>query len=108
MRAPNPKQRRVPSLSSPTTPWRYHVRLRDKQLLRYWMDYRGYTNRSLAAACSDASRVYSHGAIDHLCSGYTRTCTPQLAHRIATALDVPTDMLFAPRSDAPRPTGRAA
>jgi plasmid maintenance system antidote protein VapI len=38
----------------------------------------------------------SKSMIGHLCSGYKTTCTPELATRIAEALDVETELLFVP------------
>lgn len=38
----------------------------------------------------------SKGFVSHLTSGRRRTCTPQLAERIAEALSVPLEVLFVP------------
>lgn len=38
----------------------------------------------------------SKGFISHLTSGRRRTCTPELAERIAEALQVPLEVLFVP------------
>lgn len=53
----------------------------------------------------------SKGFVSHLLSGRRRTCTPQLAERIAEALDVPLELLFAPSTSHVRGqvvAGRAA
>lgn len=38
--------------------------------------------------------------IDHLLSGRRRSCTPKVATRIAEALEVPLDVLFAPSASS--------
>ncbi|WP_193606723.1 helix-turn-helix transcriptional regulator [Nocardioides lijunqiniae] len=59
----------------------------------------------------------SKSMVGHLVTGHKTTCSPQLAARIATALDVPLELLFlvpaAPRPDDtdarpphPHPEGR--
>lgn len=67
------------------------MRLTSPEMLRATMDRRGFTMARLArySACSKSM-------IGHLASGHKKTCTPGLAHRIAEALDVPTELLFVP------------
>ncbi len=43
----------------------------------------------------DSARV-SKGFISHLTAGRKKTCTPQVAMRIAKRLDVPLELLFVP------------
>lgn len=42
----------------------------------------------------------SKGFISHLLAGRKSTCTPELALRIAEALEVPLDLLFVPSASA--------
>ena len=68
------------------------VRLRSPQALATYMEFRGLSVRELAA------RAGAHrSTVGHLRSGKRDTCAPVLARRIAKILDVPTDVLFAPR-----------
>lgn len=67
------------------------MRLTSADTLRALMAQREFSVGRLAryAGCSK-------GFISHLTSGRRRTCTPQLAERIAEALDVPLPILFTP------------
>lgn len=69
------------------------MRLVSSDLLRAFLAERGMSHRRLAryAGCS-------HSFISHLTAGRSSTCTPDLAERIAEALEVPTTVLFAPQS----------
>lgn len=40
----------------------------------------------------------SKSMIGHLCSGHKRTCSSDLAERIAEALDVESELLFVPNA----------
>lgn len=70
---------------------RFDVRLKDRDLLRKYMDYRDYTVRSLAekVGCPRAT-------IGHLVGPdpKRKNCKPELAKKIAKALDAPRDFLF--------------
>lgn len=86
------------------------MKLANANTLRALMEQKGMGMGRLAryAGCSK-------GFISHLLAGRRSTCTPQLAERIAEALDVPASVLFVPsltsgdgQSDTPRKTGRAA
>lgn len=65
------------------------MKLTSAATLRALMDQRGFSMSRLGryAGCSKSF-------IAHLCSGRKTTCTPQLAERIAEALEVPLDILF--------------
>lgn len=67
------------------------MRLSSPEMLRATMDRRGFTLSRLAryAGCSKSM-------VGHLVSGHKKSCTPQLAARIAEALEVPTELLFVP------------
>jgi transcriptional regulator with XRE-family HTH domain len=68
------------------------MKLESGEILRAWMRRRRISERTLAryAGCSRAM-------IGHLLHERKTTCTPQLAERIAEALDVELSSLFAPR-----------
>lgn len=65
------------------------MRLHSTTTLRALMTQRSYSYGRLAryAGCS-------RGFISHLVTGRRKTCSPQLAARIAEALDVPLELLF--------------
>lgn len=65
------------------------MRLSSPEMLRATMDRRGFSMARLAryAGCSKSM-------VGHLTTGHKKTCTPELAGRIAEALDVPTELLF--------------
>jgi len=66
-------------------------------MLRATMARRGFSMSRLAryAGCSKSM-------VGHLASGHKTSCTPDLAVRIAEALDVPTELLFMPNASTPR------
>jgi transcriptional regulator with XRE-family HTH domain len=68
------------------------MRLQSGEILRAFMRQRGISERTLAryAGCSRAM-------VGHLLHGRKTTCSPQLAVKIAEALSVPLEALFAPR-----------
>lgn len=68
------------------------MRLRSPATLRALMEQYDFSLGRLAryAACSK-------GFISHLLSGRRSSCTPDLATRIAEALNVPIEILFDPR-----------
>lgn len=73
------------------------MKLQSKDLLRPLMeDERRNFSMSRLARYSGCSKSF----ISHLCSGRKTTCTPELAERIAEALAVPFELLFAPSSSA--------
>lgn len=67
------------------------MRLISAQALRQYMEFRGYSVRSLAAKVGVA-----HGTIGWLTSGQRSTTKVATAKKIAKALDCPVDALFVP------------
>ncbi len=67
------------------------VKLTSADTLTALIAQRGFSYATLAryGGCSK-------GFVSHLTSGRRRTCTPQLAERIAEALQVPLEILFVP------------
>ncbi len=67
------------------------MKLQSADTLRALMAQRGFSFGRLAryAGCTK-------GFISHLTSGRRSTCTPELAERLAEALDVPVGLLFVP------------
>lgn len=65
------------------------MKLQSAETLRALIKQRGLnqTRLALAAGCS---KSFIHG----LCSGERKSCTAELASRIAEVLQVPTDVLF--------------
>lgn len=65
------------------------MRLTSRDTLRALVRQRDFTYEELGelAGCSK-------GFIGHLIGGFRKTCTPELADRIAEELDVPRDLLF--------------
>lgn len=68
------------------------MKLTSANTLRALMEQKAFSRRRLARYCGLAGT----GMIDHLLAGRRTSCTPQLAGRIAEALDVPLDILFVP------------
>lgn len=84
------------------------MKLRDRKLLKRYMDDRDMTQARLGRH-ADCSRQFIH----MLVSGEKKTCTPMVAKRIEEALGVLEGTLFDPKesSDAgreSRSSGRAA
>ncbi|QCW22229.1 helix-turn-helix DNA-binding domain protein [Gordonia phage ThankyouJordi] len=71
------------------------MRLTSAETLRALMRQKGMSMARLARY-SGCSKSF----IGHLCSERKRTCTPQLASRIAEALSVPTEILFELKASA--------
>jgi hypothetical protein len=72
-------------------PWRMYVRLISPQALAEYMKFRRLTNESLAIKCGS----YKHrSTISHLRSGTRKTCGPEIARKIADALECPVNALF--------------
>lgn len=71
------------------------MNLTSAETLRALMRQRGMSMARLARY-SGCSKSF----ISHLCAERKKTCTPQLAVRIAEALSVPTEILFELRSSA--------
>jgi transcriptional regulator with XRE-family HTH domain len=65
------------------------MRLQSGETLRALMRQRGYSMAALGREVG-CSKSFVHA----LCSGAKRSCTPRLGVQIATALDVPLDLLF--------------
>ncbi|GGG04475.1 hypothetical protein GCM10007304_18240 [Rhodococcoides trifolii] len=65
------------------------MRLTSQDTLRALMKQRGFSMDRLGryAGCSKSF-------ISHLCSGHKKSCTNELAVRIAEALEVPIELLF--------------
>lgn len=70
---------------------RLDVKLISAQALRQYMEFRGYSVRSLAAKVG-----VSHGTVGWLTSGQRTTTKVSTAKAIAKALDCPVDALFVP------------
>ena len=72
------------------------MRLQSADTLRALMVQRGFSLDRMArySGCSK-------GFISHLLAGRKTTCTPELALRIAEAIDVPLDLLFVSSLSAP-------
>ncbi len=77
------------------------MQLIDKDILKLHMEHKGFSAGRLAryASCS-------RGMVFHLTSGRKRSCSDDLAERIAEALDVPLAGLFVP--NVPSARGRTA
>jgi len=71
--------------------WRLDMRLKDRQMLVQFMDYKDFSVRELA----DAAGV-SRSLIGHLRSGHRNTCKVSNAKKIETALGAPLGLLFEP------------
>lgn len=68
------------------------VRLQSGETLSALIKQRGL-NQSRLAVAAGCSKSFING----LCLGQRRTCSDQLAVRIAEVLQVPADVLFAPK-----------
>lgn len=82
------------------------MRLRSADILKAFMDDKQFSMARLARY-ADCSKSF----IGHLASGHKTSCTPELATRIAEALDVPLVALFDARPSADsghNDNGRAA
>lgn len=68
-----------------------------------YMDYRGETVRTLAGKCvvrdqtTGRTKTLSPATIGHLRSGKRKTCNPQTAKAVETALQAPSGLLFIPK-----------
>jgi transcriptional regulator with XRE-family HTH domain len=71
------------------------MKLRSPEILQAFMRQKDFSMSRLAryAGCSKSM-------IGHLCKGHKKSCGPELADRIAEALDVPTEALFDLRASA--------
>lgn len=77
-----------------TQAWRLDMRLKDRTMLRQYMDYMDFrTVRELATAAG-----VSHSTVGHLHSGKRSTCSPKTAKAIERALKAPQGLLFDARS----------
>jgi hypothetical protein len=70
------------------------VRVRLKAPLATFMEARGMSVRDLQYKVSDRKASWSHGTIGHLRKHTDRAVDPELARRLAKALDVPYGLLF--------------
>lgn len=68
------------------------MRLTSQDTLRALMAQKDFSRRRLARYCG----LSGSGMVDHLVDGRRSSCSPQLATRIAEALDVPLPLLFLP------------
>lgn len=73
------------------------MRLQSADTLKALMAQRSFSMERLARY-SGCSKSF----ISHLTQGRKTTCTPELAERIAEALDVPTEILFVSKVSTPR------
>lgn len=71
--------------------WRLDMRLKNRQMLLQYMDYKHFKVRQLATAAS-----VSRATVGHLRSGKRRTCKPSTARAIEEALGAPPGLLFEP------------
>lgn len=72
---------------------RFEVRLISADQLQFWMRVRTISVRELAAKVG-----CSHSTVGHLRSGFRKTCSPEIANKIAKALECPIEALFVPTS----------
>lgn len=85
--------------------WRLDMRLKNRTMLRQYMEYKHMSVRDLAKAAG-----LSHSTVGHLRKG-TRggACSPDTARRVEDALGCPPGLLFEARaSNVSRETGRSA
>lgn len=73
------------------------MQLIDKEILKLHMEHKGFSAGKLASR-SDCSR----GMIFHLTSGRKRSCSKELAERIAESLNLPVESLFVPNIPSAR------
>lgn len=71
--------------------WRLWVRLISPDALNSYMQFRGFTNESLAIKCGSHKH---RSTISHLRSGTRKTCGPEIARKIEKALECPPNSLF--------------
>lgn len=71
------------------------MKLRSAEILKAFMTDQEFSTARLARY-ADCSKSF----IGHLRSGYKKSCTTELADRIAEALGVPTVALFEPQASA--------
>lgn len=72
------------------------MRLRDKDLLRQYMERRNITQARLARH-AECSRQFIHMLLKPLSEGGKNACTPKVAERIEEALDLIPGTLFEPK-----------
>ena len=65
------------------------MRLKDRAMLKQYMDYKRMKIRDLASAAG-----VSRATVDHLHSGARNTASPETARRIEEALGAPPGLLF--------------
>lgn len=73
------------------------MRLKSGKLLRGLMDSRNMSNAAVAQRAGVGRTFISALVVERRTS-----CTPEVAARIAECLDVPLDVLFAPKASASR------
>jgi transcriptional regulator with XRE-family HTH domain len=71
--------------------WRLDMRLKDRQMLLQYMDYKRMKIRELAAAAK-----VSRAVVGHLHSGARKTVRPATARALEEALGAPPGLLFEP------------
>lgn len=87
---------------------RFWVKLISSEAFSQYMEHKGFTARSLAAAADKELKKMkamrgnrpascSHSTIGHLMSGKRNTCSPQMARAIERALGTPPGLLFVPQ-----------
>jgi|SRR5690625_1966834 len=93
---------------------RLDVKLISPQVLRQYMEHRGYSLKGLADAVTLRGVPTSKATIGHLTTGHTRVTKGKRARKIAEVLDVPVRVLFAEevssvqRDVPPKRKGKAA
>lgn len=75
--------------------WRLEMRLKDRRMLRQYMEYKRMRIRDLARAAG-----VSRATIGHLHSGKRKTCKTDTAARIEEALGAPPGLLFVASSSS--------
>lgn len=91
---------------------RLDVKLISPQVLRQYMEHRGYSLKGLADAVTLRGKKTSKATIGHLASGHVKTTHRKRALLIAEVLDVPYNVLFVEevsivQRDVPAPNKKA-
>lgn len=69
---------------------RLWLKLKDRNVLRSYMDYKGFRSVRELAQRAGVSRA----TIGHLHSGQRTTCSPETARKVEEALQAPPGLLF--------------
>lgn len=92
---------------------RLDVKLISPQVLRQYMEHRGYSLKGLADAVTLRGVPTSKATIGHLTNDHVKVTKPERARAIAEVLDVPVRVLFVEevshvQRDVPPKKGKAA